>query len=473
MARTQQRGVSGTTIGLIVFAGLFLTSTVFLVILYTDQEKLRQESADYKLRKERAVSASEETSIASLRSGQGGGSTTMVGIIEASRAETARLATGAVDDEPPAIQTKLSTLQERMATESIVPDGRQFADLSLYQSLDRLYELFRTEHGLRLEAEKRAASIEQQHGQAVTENTSQKTGFDEQVNALQAKLSDCQASRDSFESEHKTQLADLEKQFNELRADMNKSISDERQQKSAMQERYAELLHRYTELQGKLGSLQVSPDVNVTARQADGRILKAVAGDEAVYVNLGARDALVLGMQFAVYSSDTGIPADGHAKAQIRVEAIHEASAECKVLRVYRNESILEGDLIANPVYDRQRPLSFVVAGDFDINRDGDTDPSGEMPVESIVKDWGGEVSNELTALTDFVVIGIAPKGGKVAAGNNPADVTEKDKAAQMRRDRYDKIIENARTLSVPVLTQDVFLHFLGYAGKERTASMR
>lgn len=466
MARAGQRGVSGTTIGLIVFAALFLTAMVFLIILYTDQEKLRQEVADLKSRKERAVSLSEESSVP-LISGAAAGGQTMVGLINQARAATAKAATGVEADEPAAIQGKMTSLLNRIQTEGYVATPASFSNSSLYAALETLYGMHQKEVDLRRETEKRAGDLEKQLNQATANNTGQKTKFDEQVASLQAKLADCQSSRDASAQDHKSQLAGIEQQGTQLRTDMNAALTEERQLRAALQEQLAELTHRYTELQNRLGSLQVSPEENSTARQADGRILKAVPGDEAVYVNLGARDALVLGMEFAVYDSTTGIPADGRAKARIRVESIHESSAECKVMQVYRNETVMEGDLIANPVYDRRRPLAFVVIGDFDLNRDGQIDDGGETGIEAIVKDWGGDISTDLTAMTDFVVVGIPPKAPKPpAAGAAPTDVPDKDKAAQIRRERYDRLLGTAKTLSVPVLTQDLFLNFLGYQGR-------
>ena len=44
MAKGQQQGVNAITVWMIVFVALWLTSTVFLVILYTGQEELRTEN---------------------------------------------------------------------------------------------------------------------------------------------------------------------------------------------------------------------------------------------------------------------------------------------------------------------------------------------------------------------------------------------------------------------------------------------
>ena len=53
MARGQQQGFGSVTIWMIVFVALWLTSTVFLVLLYTAQEELTTENDS--LREDNAV----------------------------------------------------------------------------------------------------------------------------------------------------------------------------------------------------------------------------------------------------------------------------------------------------------------------------------------------------------------------------------------------------------------------------------
>jgi len=131
---------------------------------------------------------------------------------------------------------------------------------------------------------------------------------------------------------------------------------------------------------------------------------------------------------------------------------------------------ILEADLIANPVYDPARSLIFVVLGEFDRNHDGLPDRDGAAWIESLITNWGGKVSTELSPLTDFVVLGAAPRRPKSTGegADQTAQAAAKD-SNQKAWTTYNELLESAKTLAVPILPQDVFLNFLGYGGRSIT----
>jgi hypothetical protein len=157
--------------------------------------------------------------------------------------------------------------------------------------------------------------------------------------------------------------------------------------------------------------------------------------------------------------------ADGKAKAQIEVASISESSAECTVTQIAPSAVIMEGDLIANPIYDPNNPMTFVVAGDFDLDRDGVNDRGGNLVIEDLVKKWGGKVSDELTPLTDFVVLGVKPRAPRTAGGPTaePGQAPPPNPAA----DRYDRVASQSSKFAIPVLTQEVFLNYLGYSDRQ------
>ena len=95
--------------------------------------------------------------------------------------------------------------------------------------------------------------------------------------------------------------------------------------------------------------------VRTTARQADGRILTAFPGDDVVYIDLGAEDRLMLGLQFSVYSAEMGIPPNGQGKAQIEVVSIAPTSAECKIIRTTREDIVLVGGAHTNHIFELGR----------------------------------------------------------------------------------------------------------------------
>ena len=120
--------------------------------------------------------------------------------------------------------------------------------------------------------------------------------------------------------------------------------------------------------------------------------------------------------------------------------------------------------MIANPVYDPTRPLEFVVIGEFDVNRDGIPDRGGKATIESLIKDWGGRVSEEVSAGTDFVVVGKAPRLPRPGIGASP-DQQDVQQARQREWDAYQAVRSEAEALSLPILTYDVFMNFLGGDG--------
>jgi hypothetical protein len=125
---------------------------------------------------------------------------------------------------------------------------------------------------------------------------------------------------------------------------------------------------------------------------------------------------------------------------------------------------ILEGDIINNPIYDRTRSLSFVVRGMFDFDGDGRNDADGADRIQALIREWGGQVVEAVTARVDFVVLGDAPRRPPSAADGSP-EAQEREASARRVFDDYHRVVETARALSVPVLPQSTFLHFLGFAG--------
>lgn len=469
MARGQQQGLNAITVWMIIFVGLWLTSTVFLVILYTGQEAINTENSRLETRYRRVISGSEEKSIDLVKAAQDGGPT-VVGLLEQARGETALLATGNDQEAAAEVRSKRDQILRSIQTDGLIAEPDGFADISYHDALSRLYEAFRAERELRKTAEDRAGQLETQVTQLVGASGQQKNDFEKRAKDATQQLAQCESDRAAYRAERDKVVEKLEREFDESRKRSDVELTNARTQRQAAEGRLTDLQKRLAAQQERMGELMIGPERLATARQPDGRILTAVPGDNAVYIDLGKSQGLVLGLQFAVYSAKSGIPDDGRAKAQIEVIGIGNSSAECRIVSVAGGEVIVEGDLIANPIYDRERPLTFVVLGEFDLDRDGAFDRSGAATVEALVTTWGGRVSNEVTPLTDFVVLGAAPKKPKPsadAAGGTagaPSTAAPNDPVARAWN-RYQDVSGLAKSLSVPVLTQDTFLNFLGYRG--------
>lgn len=464
MAKGSQQGVSGGTVWMIVFAAAWLTSTVFLVIIYTGQADLLNETARLQAANRRLISPAEEKAIELIKGAQETGPT-VAGLLEEARGQTAALATGEGTDAAGAVRQKRDAILKAIRDDNVVPKAESFEDVSLHEALIWLYESFRAERELRLAAEDRAEQNEGQVAQFTEASAKQKADFDKRVQETVQQLAECDANRNTYRGERDKGVEKIEKDFAESRARNDLDLTKERQARKAAEDRLKDLQLRLASQQERFGELLIGPEKLSTARQADGKILTAVPGDDVVYINLGRRAGMVLGLQFGVFSSLKGIPEDGRGKAQIEVVSIGESSSECRIVGVAPSQVIVKEDLIANPVFDPNRPLTFVVMGEFDLDRDGILDRDGAGTLESLITTWGGQVSQEINPLTDFVVLGAAPKRPKAPAEGTAASATADPAVAAWNQ--YNQVVERTRTLSVPTLTQDVFLNFLGYGSRK------
>ena len=463
MARIQQ-GANAITVWMIVFVALWLTSTVFLVILYTGQEDLNSEIANLRRENDRLATQQQMRSLELVKAARpaADGGPTVVGILEDARAETARMATGAAGDAPATVRSKRDELLRIVRSEALVSNPNAFTDVSLHEGMSRLYETFKTEATLRREADQRLSDLESQVGKLVSDNTAMKNDFERRTQELTSQLEQAESDREAFRNAKDGAIAAMEREYEQRRAQETEILTGERTQRAGCEEKLGEAQKRYLAMRERLGGMVIGPEELATARKPDGRILTAIPGDPVVYVDLGRKNALVLGLQFAVYSAETGIPPDGRGKAAIEVVSINESSAECRILGVARNEVILQGDLIANPVYDPNEPPSFVVIGEFDLDGDGSADRGGTEAVAALITRWGGEVADSPTPLTSFIVVGASPRRPRPGS-DVPPDQVEINNARQRDWDRYHNALSTAQGLSIPVLTQDVFLNFLGY----------
>jgi hypothetical protein len=461
MAKAQ--GGNAITVWMIVFVALWLASTVFLVILYTGQQELLDENARLRLAKDKLISDREESSLALTRAARSfrEGGPTVVGLLEEARSVTAEIATGSGDDDVAAVRSKRDQLLKSLEIEKIVDNAEAYVSLSYHQAMARLYEAHRGLHERWRVAQDNLIEVQSELEALRQASETLKADFAKRSQALQEELASIEASRTQYRRERDEAVAAIEREFDDARALQTQVLTNERQQRQECERRLSEAQERFTAIRERLGGLAVGPEELATARQPDGRILTAVPGDEVVYINLGRQHGLTLGLQFAVYSADTGIPPDGRGKGQIEVVSISESSAECRILRVARNQVILEGDLIANPVFNPHRALSFVVIGQFDLDRDGVPDRDGAQAVQALIGNWGGQVTDELNPLTDFLVVGIAPQAPRAEA-DLPTELQERNRALQRAWDAYQNTLATAQALAIPILTQDVFMNFLG-----------
>jgi hypothetical protein len=163
------------------------------------------------------------------------------------------------------------------------------------------------------------------------------------------------------------------------------------------------------------------------------------------------------------YGSDAAAEGDG----SIEVMEVGPDSSRCRITRATKGHSIQVNDLIANVVYhnDKTRQTRFVIYGDFDLDGDGIATPAERDRLVSMILGEGGQVDDEVTAQTDYLVMGARPASPTVVVDTTapaaaPGTITDQRSREQ---NRYDDLIASTRSLSIPVLNANRFLSMIGY----------
>jgi NAD-dependent DNA ligase len=265
--------------------------------------------------------------------------------------------------------------------------------------------------------------------------------------------------RQSSEQKVQSLMDNLEKKEQEIR-----SLNQE------LQKTRAELIMARNKMKSALKELRAAkplPDEEITAYQPDGKIILVDESLDMVHINLGQKDQIYPGLTFTVYDAGAPISKDGKGKAEIEVFKTKKDISQARI--VFSQKPILEGDQIANLVWDSNETNYFVVAGNFDLNKDGATEENAKEKIKKLITDWGGKVTDEVTIETDYIVLGkapaVPPKPDFEELEIHPRAM-EKYEQAVKNLDEYKKVKEQAKMLSIPVFNYERFLYFTGYTNQ-------
>ncbi len=308
-----------------------------------------------------------------------------------------------------------------------------------------------------------------------------------QITAKEASAKDLQAKIDQNGQQHQQQMAaaraDFQKQLTAKDEQLARAVTEQKaiiadkdrritvaaqdlQQARDEIRRQGERLQQYLEQIASYKRLRAQPG-EAMARKPDGKIIKTMLDQGIVYINLGEKDRITPGLPFTVYSSETGIPPDGKGKAQILVNNVYPNTSECRIVQYDKADPVIEGDEIANIVFDPTRTYSFVVEGEFDLYGERRPDPLGNRRVRSLIEQFGGKVAEDITIDTDFVVLGEAPPRPPALEPDAQPNDRELYKQRMKMYDQWNAVKAAALTLQIPLLDTDRFLAFTGLVLKK------
>ncbi|MBN1942476.1 MAG: hypothetical protein JW849_04190 [Phycisphaerae bacterium] len=297
-------------------------------------------------------------------------------------------------------------------------------------------------------AGKDAASSEQQktHEEQLTE-------LNQKIHELDQALTDAKQSQDQAVQDVQETL---DKSKEELQQDL--SAKEKRLEEAVLELGAKE--EKIRRLEEELHRLHGSRKTEVV-NKADGQIEKIVRNAGLCYVNIGGKDQVQPGMTLAVYSKK-GVKQE-NIKGSLRVTNVSDDFSECKIVREDKNAPIVVGDDVANIAFHPVRKHVFVVKGLFDLYGTGAATDLGADQVKDVIRKAGGIVEDEIGYQTDYIVMGEEPlKPTKPEEDAPPA--AQQAYQMQLRSWReYQKLLEKASSLRIPILNTNRFLLLTGY----------
>jgi hypothetical protein len=317
-------------------------------------------------------------------------------------------------------------------------------------------------------AEKRVSEIQDAFNKQTAENLATIKKLNDQISTTSADRADRVAAG-------QTTLNDYMQKAEEDRRRLVLQLEDAQSQIDKLTAEIRDLRLRILNQGGK---------TDVAVGDPDGRIVSVNSATGEVYINLGKKDRMAPGMPFTAYDPRTGVRFGTDEAAQgngsLEVIQVGEETSLCRITRTTKDRAIQADDLISNIVYhnDRTRKFHFTVFGDFDLDGDGVATAAERDRLIVLIKSWGGQVDDDVTSQTDYLVLGAKPKSPilEEAPATEPAEAAASAPAASPSgvvgsvgesrskdQQRYDDLEIAAKRLAIPVLNANRFLNMVGY----------
>lgn len=216
----------------------------------------------------------------------------------------------------------------------------------------------------------------------------------------------------------------------------------------------------------KIAEITPAPDNEILAFEPDGRVFTADLLAGLIYLDIGLKDHVYVGLTFKVFEKDAPMPEDGKGKAEIEVFRVTENSSVARLIASSPKNPVVADDIVVNMIWDSETSNSFMIVGDFDFDGDGKIDRDGREKIEQLITQWGGTINDKLTINTNFLVVGTEPtlmRKPTVAQMDMNPTLEQKYEKALIQFNAYNHVIERANTLSVPVFDVARFLRLIGY----------
>ncbi len=446
-------GGMGVTVALVISILLVLTLVLVCMLMYTkkDQAEARLASIENDLRA--YIRPQERERDEFKRLSNEAGNKSVVAFLNDSLKKTMQLSTGNPEMKPEGLESVMAGDQNLQGS-SILTAYRNISSQATSEA-DRANSL---QDQLDISSQRQA--------QFTADMERARANHDATVDELTQEVGRMQARVDDYVQRVETAERDMDGRVANIRADYDKQVYDLNADVEERDNMVASLNDAVNSLQNRLA--QVRPQMHEDTI-ADGKVVD-VMDNGSVFISLGEQDHVVLGMRFEVYGdvSDTRADANGlvpSGKATVEVTRLDATTSTARIIRNPRGRAVTSGDILVNPLFDRNKSYTFFVFGDFDLDRVGGATEFETETVKSRIREWGGNIVDEFRADIDFLVIGVQPREPGPLPPSPDGPTVQRYVAARNYFRTYQDNVAQATNMSVPVLNQNRLFTLIGYYG--------
>ncbi|MFC1635535.1 hypothetical protein ACFL5Z_11895 [Planctomycetota bacterium] len=462
---------------LITFVGLFIASTTVAVIYYVKAEEHRTSLEQAERTRDDLASEREQQATGAIV-GAKTSRESWLGKMVDHLDHTVTLVVGGVSEESASAEVKVANADtEVLSALNLV---KQYIDMpepnladpniiglvpvvkQLATELKNIIDANDAMHQLLVDSEQKLDNANKAHLETEQRLTAEKDTLQQSVEATKKQYADLEALLRQTTDEQVQTLRDGLQQTENQRDTLNETLLLTQAELTMAQ-------GRLQLAQEEVNKIMPGPDPNMLALKSDGQIMLIDDQTQVVHLNIGSDDRVYQGLTFSVYDRGGSIPKDGQGKAEVEVFDVAKNYSVARIIQSKLNKPLLQGDIVANLIWDSDRTNVFVIAGEFDLDQNERIDLGGADRIRMLVEKWGGQVADTISINTDFVILGQAPQ----TLQRPTLEETEIDPQAMARYNysmqalnRYNGLKNQAQGLWIPVLTYEKFLYFIGYKGQ-------
>jgi F0F1-type ATP synthase membrane subunit b/b' len=449
-------GISvGTGILIALLSVAALTFFVLFVIFFARANNVRNERDQLVTQTQEFVTQDERNrdTVRNLLTQARDSRKSLVGFLADAQGEMMQRVTGNRNDTLATFNERLSEVQGADTSPLLrVVRDRETRIANLESQAQRLNDALQTALSDQQNEVARVRAIEQRH--------------QDTLEALNAEVGRYKDEVDEFRRGTDTARQEMDARVARLQGELD-------QTRQRLEEEVGRLREENLVLRGQLATLRGERSEQLftgTPEEAlrDGTVISFTPGENTVVISVGARNRVQLGMTFSVYGANTGVqpnPETGEyprGKAALEVINVGETTSTARIVQETRGNPIVRGDIIANPIFDPNKVYKFVVFGNFDVNRDGLATAQEAEDLTSIIRGWNGEVLGDLQGDVDFLVLGERPVLPPRPGNDAPLELVQEYIRLDRIVQRYDRLLEQARATSLPVLNENRLYTLLG-----------